>query len=463
DPAPHRAARRELQLASFTGRGAARGDRRARQPAGGAADLSRAAPCGPGHTRARAPQRHPRSGGELAPERGGGAERESRVRHSGVHEPVRFAARTRRPARPRHRQPGRGPAQARYDRDRPAGQHSSGRRDGRGAAKGEEHLPRRLRARPRDHARQGRGAASLRHVPSVAGRDQQRFGPRPGRDGAGCPPGRGEVSRSRERGRDHREARDGRGGAVTGRAVVAVVGLLVSTRPPVPLSAQAFPTTPPTPTPLKPVHFPPFKEATLPNGLQLVVIEHHEQPVISATLSFRAGGIYDPKGKEGLSDLAAELLSKGTDNRSAEQIAATIEGVGGTLSASSAEDFLTISAEALSDQAGLVFELLGDVTLHSTFPENEVVLARTRALSALALQLSQPGAVAQRFFESEIYGRNPYGRSATRESYRAATRDDVTQFPRQPLQPVGALLVVAGDVTDAQVQDLVARAVAGRR
>src|SRR5207244_3410894 len=120
------------------------------------------------------------------------------------------------------------------------------------------------------------------------------------------------------------------------------------------------------------VHFPPFKEATLPNGLQLVVIEHHEQPVISATLSFRAGGIYDPKGKEGLSDLAAELLSKGTDNRSAEQIAATIEGVGGTLSASSAEDFLTISAEALSDQAGLVFELLGDVTLHSTFPENEV-------------------------------------------------------------------------------------------
>jgi len=243
---------------------------------------------------------------------------------------------------------------------------------------------------------------------------------------------------------------------------VAVV-LLLSASPSVRLFPQGLPTTPPQPTPLKPVHFPPFKEATLPNGLQLVVIEHHEQPVVSATLSFRAGGIYDPKGKEGLSDLAAELLSKGTDNRSAEQIAATIEGVGGTLSASSAEDFLTISAEALSDQAGLVFELLGDVTLHSTFPENEVELARTRALSALALQLSQPGAVAQRFFESEIYGRNPYGRSATRESYRAVTRDDVTQFARQRLQPVGALLVVAGDVTDAQVRDLVGKAFAGWR
>jgi len=253
------------------------------------------------------------------------------------------------------------------------------------------------------------------------------------------------------------------GGQVDGRTVVAVVGLLLSARPPVPLSAQAFPTAPPKPTPLTPVRFPPFKEATLANGLQLVVIEHHEQPVVSVTLSFRAGGIYDAAGKEGLSALAAELLSKGTDSRSAEQIAATIEGVGGTLAASSGDDFLTISADALSDQAGLVFDLLGDVTLHPTFPESELELARTRALSALALQLSQPAAVAQRFFGSEIYGRNPYGRSATRESYRAVTRDDVTQFARQRLRPVGALLVVAGDVTDAQVRDLVAKAFAGWR
>jgi len=243
---------------------------------------------------------------------------------------------------------------------------------------------------------------------------------------------------------------------------MAAAAVLTAVRPDR-MSAQSFPTTPPKPTPLTPVRFPPFKEATLANGLQLVVIEHHEQPVVSVTLSFRAGGIYDPPGKEGLSSLVAELLSKGTDNRNAEQIAGTIEGVGGTLSASSADDFLTISADALSDQAGLVLDLLGDVTLHPTFPESELELARTRALSTLALELSQPSAVAQRFFGKEIYGRNPYGRSATRESYRAVTRDDVTQFARQRLRPAGALLVVAGDVTDAQVQEFVAKAFEGWR
>jgi zinc protease len=229
------------------------------------------------------------------------------------------------------------------------------------------------------------------------------------------------------------------------------------------LSAQAFPTTPPRPARLAPVRFPPFKEATLPNGLAVVVIEHHEQPVVSVSLAFRAGAIYDPAGKEGLSDLTAELLSKGTATRTAEQIASAIEGVGGHLSASSADDFLTISVDALSDQLELVFDMLGDVTLHSTFPTSELELARTRALSTLALQLSQPGAVAQRFFAREIYGRNPYGRSPTRDSYRAVTPDDVTQFARERLRPGGGLLVVAGDVTDAQVRDLVAKAFAGWR
>ncbi|HYL20475.1 MAG TPA: insulinase family protein [Gemmatimonadales bacterium] len=225
----------------------------------------------------------------------------------------------------------------------------------------------------------------------------------------------------------------------------------------------SFPTTPPKPARLAPAHFPPFKEATLPNGVQLVVVEHHEQPVVSVSLAFRAGEIYDPIGKEGLSELTAELLSKGTDSRTAEQIAATIEGVGGSLSASAGPDFLTISVDALSDQAGLVFDLLGDVTLHSTFPDGELELARTRALSALALQLSQPGTVAERFFASEVYGRNPYGRSTTRESYQAVTRDDVIQFARARLRPSGALLVVAGDVTDAQAREFAAKVFAGWR
>jgi zinc protease len=74
--------------------------------------------------------------------------------------------------------------------------------------------------------------------------------------------------------------------------------------------AQA-PTSPPPAAPVRPAALPPFQEAVLPNGLRLLVVESHEQPVVSMSLSFPAGGRYDPAGREGLADMVAGLLTKG--------------------------------------------------------------------------------------------------------------------------------------------------------
>jgi predicted Zn-dependent peptidase len=225
-----------------------------------------------------------------------------------------------------------------------------------------------------------------------------------------------------------------------------------------PLRAQdSFPSRPPRPARLAPLEFPPYEDVRLANGLQLLVIERHEHPVVSVSLSFRAGGACDPEGKEGLSSLAADVLTKGTSTRSAEEIATAIETVGGSLDASSDDDFLTITGDALSDQVGLVFDLVGDIARHATFPAAEVELARTRELSALALSLSEPQSLASRMFAREIYGQNPYGRSATEASLRAITQEDLTHFAHTRVRPEGALLVVAGDVTLAQIQALALR------
>jgi zinc protease len=251
-----------------------------------------------------------------------------------------------------------------------------------------------------------------------------------------------------------------------GRAGIAVIGLvaaiLLPACPLARLCAQdSLPSRPPKPTRLPPARFPPFEEMRLPNGMEVVVVERHQVPVASVSLSFRAGAIYDPPGREGLAELVADVLTKGTTTRSAEELSVTIEGAGGSLSARSGNDFLTISANALSDQLALVFSLLGDVMLHATFPSNEFELARTRELSSLTLALSQPGTLAARFFGSEIYGTNPYGRSPTEASYQTITREDVIEFARARLRPGGALLVVAGDVTRPQVEALASAAFAG--
>jgi len=235
--------------------------------------------------------------------------------------------------------------------------------------------------------------------------------------------------------------------------------VLLSIIPTFQLSAQEpFPSHAPAPTRLRPVRFPPFREVALPNGMALLLVENHEQPTLSMSLSFRAGTAYDPPGKEGVAALVAELLTKGTPTRTAEQIAAEIEGVGGSVGASAGDDFLSISSDVLSDHAELAFTLLGDLIRRATFPDQELELARTRFLSSLEVELSQADNVAARAFQKEIYGRNPYGRQTSGASYRAITRNDVVAFAGRRLRPGGALLVVSGDITLPRAQALATQA-----
>jgi zinc protease len=115
----------------------------------------------------------------------------------------------------------------------------------------------------------------------------------------------------------------------------------------------------------------------------------------------------------------------------------------------------------LSANAPLAFEVLGDAAARPAFPEKEVELLRTQTLSGLQLELSQPASLASRFFARELYGRNPYARRPTPTSVQGLTRADLVSFQKSRLRPGGALLVVAGDITMADVRRLATQAFAG--
>ncbi|CAN5170543.1 hypothetical protein BH23GEM4_BH23GEM4_16480 [soil metagenome] len=216
---------------------------------------------------------------------------------------------------------------------------------------------------------------------------------------------------------------------------------------------------PPEALPLKPVSFPQFTERTLPNGMRLIVLEKHDLPVANVNLYIQSGESADPVEKIGLAEMTADLLTKGTRTRSAQQIAETIEGVGGNLSATSGLDYTTVSATALTDQLPLLFDLVSDVALRPTFPQDELEAQRKRTLTGLQLELGQPGAIAQRRFLQEIYGPgNPYGFSSIPATVEAITRADLVRFHDRNFKADNALLVVSGDVTPAQVEALASNA-----
>lgn len=224
----------------------------------------------------------------------------------------------------------------------------------------------------------------------------------------------------------------------------------------VPLAAQ-FPTRPPPPTELRAMQLPPFDEATLPNGLQIVVVENHRLPLVSISLTMLGGASHDPAGKEGLASLTSDLLLRGTTTRSADDIAAEIESVGARLNTGAGSDFFTLSTTVLKEHLDLAFDLIGDVLLRTTFPEEEVDLTRTRTLSGLRAQEAQPAFLAAKYFDAAVYGEHPYGRTATSTSVGSITREDVVGYAADRLRPGGAVLVVSGDISMAEARDMAGR------
>ena len=238
------------------------------------------------------------------------------------------------------------------------------------------------------------------------------------------------------------------------RPLTLLVSALIAATP----ALAQFPTRPPTPLPLGAAQFPPFAETVLANGMRVVVVSNNKQPVVSLTLAVPGGAFYDAPGKSGEAEMVAGLLTKGAGSRTADQISATIEGVGGSLSASASSDFMTVSTAVLSNDRQLAFELLADAALRPSFPATEVELLRKQTLSGLALSKSQPDAIASKAFAKGLFGEHPYGRSADEASVGSLTREDLVAFHQQRMRPNQALLVIAGAIDTIEARQLAEQA-----
>lgn len=224
------------------------------------------------------------------------------------------------------------------------------------------------------------------------------------------------------------------------------------------LAAQQAPLEPPEPAPIVAPSLPRPQEALLPNGLRLILLEQHRQPVLSLTLSVPAGSAFDPPEREGVAEMLAALVTRGGGTRSASQVATEIEGVGGSLSAAADPDFLTVQSDVVSAHAALAFDLIADGVLRPTLAPSELELLRSQTIDALQGGLADPGTLAARIFLIGAYQRYPYARRATPASVSAISREDLLAFQKARVRPAGSMLVVVGDITLPEARRLAMKA-----
>jgi zinc protease len=205
----------------------------------------------------------------------------------------------------------------------------------------------------------------------------------------------------------------------------------------------------PRPLPAREFKFPPYETRTLANGMQVVVVLHHEQPAVTMRLLIRAGAAQDPERKGGVSELVAHLLDQGTTTRSAEQIAEQIDTIGGAMGTGSGTDLTFVNAVVMKDSFAFGMELVSDVARNPTFAAEEIERQRERQISSLRVSDEDPDYVASVLFDRLVYGFHPYGLpgSGTSESIAAITQADLREFHKRYFVPNNAILAIVGDVT----------------
>ena len=203
----------------------------------------------------------------------------------------------------------------------------------------------------------------------------------------------------------------------------------------------------PAPLPPRPISIPTRHETTLANGLTLVVVEDTRLPLVSYRLAFRIGGAFDPPELPGLIDLLAGLMPEGTESKTSKEIADEVARMGASLSAGANSDYTIVAASALAQFNDPIMDLLAEVALEPSFPENEVALAKQNTKESLRQQRAQPSFLASEMVSRVMFGDHPYSVVApTPESIDRSSREEFVRFHHSKLVPNNAVVIVVGDV-----------------
>ena len=198
-------------------------------------------------------------------------------------------------------------------------------------------------------------------------------------------------------------------------------------------SAQQWPISrPPSALASRPVDFPPYEIKTLPNGLKVLVVLHHEQPSVSFRLILGAGTLQEPADKPGVANFMSGLLNQGTRTKSAGQLADAIESAGGIIGVGSGNELAFISGAVIKDQTDLMLSLASEMAQYPAFAQQEIDRRKSQTLSSLDVSYDDPDYLASLVFDRLVFGFHPYGRptEGTRESISKLTREDLVAYHR---------------------------------
>lgn len=193
----------------------------------------------------------------------------------------------------------------------------------------------------------------------------------------------------------------------------------------------------------------------LSNGLTVLLIEDRALPFVNGRVYLRAGAIFEPEDKVGLSGIFSSVMrTGGAGERTPDQIDETLETLAASVSVSTDSLFTSVAFSTLSENLDQVLQIWADILVRPRFAQERIDLEKGRALEAIRRRNDQPTQIAVREFVRRINEGHPAGRISSVASVQSITRDDLVAFHQRFFKPNVAVLAITGDFN---TQEMVAR------
>jgi len=207
------------------------------------------------------------------------------------------------------------------------------------------------------------------------------------------------------------------------------------------------------------------RKDVLPNGVRVLTetVPHIES--VSVGIWVASGAHDESASHRGVSHFIEHMLFKGTETRTARQIADEFDFIGGQLNAFTEKEYTCYFAKVLAEHLPRAIDVLADMFLNSAFEPQEIELEKNVVLEEIKRHEDTPDDLVHDLFAETVWNGHPLGNPilGDRQSIEKLTRDDLVEFMRTRYTPDGVVVAAAGNLVHEELVDKIASVFGGMR